>query len=122
MKEGRVPEFLNWLSYYKVLSDNTSKKTVKIKLLEALPNDFIISLEEIALNIRNYNIPLSTDIETDLLKNHKSVLKKLADKNLSLNKKRTLLKSNRGIKFLTGGLPKIISSLDNIITQNESRP
>ena len=58
MTNGRPPAYLNWLPVYEKLIDNTVKKSKKNKIIENAPKQFIFSLEEIILNLQNYNIPL----------------------------------------------------------------
>ncbi len=46
------PEFLNWKTYFKLLSDKRTPAKVKSALVVNANRDFIFSVEEIVLNLK----------------------------------------------------------------------
>lgn len=115
----RLPEFLKWRSFYNTLIDKSISITDKNKFIDSSPKSFILSLEEICINLRNFNIVLSETQERTLIKSFKKILQKLANPKISVKAKKRLLKSPKGRKFLVDGLPLILAALEDIRIQYE---
>ena len=79
------------------------------KILKAAPNGLIKVISQCAKNTIKGNIPL-TRVHISKLKPHRLILRKLANKSLSLKKKRALL-VQRGAGFLPFLLGPILTGL-----------
>jgi len=112
-------EYLKWRDYLNLFFNPASSTKLKIALLETCPGQVIISLEDLCINLNNFVVPLSDDIFKKLKRNFGSIIKKLANTRLSTVSKRDLLKSKKGLKFLSEGLPLVLSELDQLLKNTE---
>lgn len=112
-----LPEFYAWKPYFSILSNKNTPKKLKQFILAKAPKNFIISLEELMINLQSFEIPLNEKLEREILSNKKfkNIIKKLENEKLSLLKKRNLLRSPTGLYFLESIFPKILSELEQTI-------
>jgi len=110
MSGATVPEYLFWIDFLKILAHEKSNNKIKNCIIENLPARFVLAFEELAINLKNYSIPLSNKIEKNLLK-YRHFLRILADPKKSVQTKRKLLQTSKGLRFLSEQLPDIIAEL-----------
>jgi len=110
MSGATVPEYLFWIDFLKILAHEKSNNKIKNCIIENLPARFVLAFEELAINLKNYSIPLSNKIEKNLLK-YRYFLRILADPKKSVQTKRKLLQTSKGLRFLSEQLPDIIAEL-----------
>ena len=92
-----------------------ASKTQRKAILETCHIDLIKCLAEISLNVLEGVVPISP-IEKKKLKRYKSLLRSLADKKVSLKKKKTKLNQSGG-NLLTLLLPPVLSALGSLLSK-----
>ena len=99
--------------YLTLLSKTGSKKKRNV-LLDLADKEQIGSICEIILNLLTGNLPVG-EKEKRKLNKHKSTLRELSKKKLSLKKRKQILKQKGG--FLSVLLPLAVSALTSVIPQ-----
>lgn len=109
-----------WDSYFKILADTTTPLKLKRKIIELAPKNFIVQIVDICLNVhKNSSIPLQPKTLA-LIKQHKTVGLGLSNLKRSIQSKRNLLKSKKGINFLEKLLPVLLLEIEQ--TELETEP
>ncbi len=107
-----LPEYRNWSKYFALLNDLETPSTLKRCIVQHSPTKFIYAIEELLFNIQHHKVALNEETKRPLLKNYKVLAKFLANPKTSLKTKRELLKTSKGLSFLSHILPKLILEAD----------
>ncbi len=100
-------EYRNWSKYFALLSDLDAPTSVKRLLVLQCPAKLIYAIQELLYNIQHHKVALNEESIRPLLKN-KALVRSLVDPKTALKKKRALLKTRKGLIFLSEVLHKLI--------------
>ncbi len=103
------------LPYLRLLCKRPVNKDVRKHLLQS--EELIKILSEISLNILNGNIRI-TEREKKRLRRYKTLMRLLARKSVSLNKKRSTLVNQKGGGFFLPLLAPLITLISSAIAQS----
>ncbi len=110
-----VPEYKRWLPYFSLLSDANTPTAIKRCLILKADNKFILAIEELLINVQNYNVPLNEATKGPLLSlKYRRLIRSLSNPKSGVYRKRHLLDSKRGLAFLSDIFPKLILEADQI--------
>lgn len=98
--------------HFLTLLSKSKQKNRRNKLIDVANNNEIKAISECVKNIVEGNVPISSK-HLQILKQHKHVLKSIAQRCYPIKKKRELLKQRGG--FLGAILPIALGALSNII-------
>ena len=87
-----------------------AKKSLQNAVLENAKNDLIECICEISLNVLKGTAPISRQYKKRLTR-HKTSLRKLVDRKLSLKKKRNIIQTGGFLPALLGAVIPILGSL-----------
>ena len=112
------PLYLNWKPYVDVLTNRKTPRPLKKQILKSCPLEIISSLEEIAINLNFYRIPLSTELEQSLADEFTDIAQKLSNITIPLVRKRRILASKSGLDYLENFLPLVLLEINQKIHED----
>ena len=111
------PEIVKWLHHWAVLIDPRTPVKVRRVLVKTMDRNCIVGLEELLLNLRRSNLPITQPF-MKRVKKHRTVLRKLANPDNTVETKRRLITRKAGYEALADLLPSLLNTV-RVVAEEE---
>lgn len=104
------PKISEYKAWFQVIADKRANNKTKRFLLNEIPADGILGVQELLSNLKHNVLPVDSTFKKEI-KRHRATLNKLASPGFTVKQKRNLLRGKRGIAVLEKVVVKLFPIL-----------